>query len=662
MKLLSGYDNGNRAREFVHHLAEAIRYKIKNMLVSGAGFSLLCDGSQARKTKSEKELVLVRCVKDGQPVFLTLALQNIDDYGDATADHLKASLDDLFQDLNVPADVYSKLMVSVIADGASVNFGVHNGLLTQLVKADRPWLLTVHCICHRVELAIKDSLLKVQLFADIKDILISIYYLMKRSGKFLRHFEETGQSMSVHVYRFPKVHGTRFLDHLRKGVKVLLHNWVPLLNAIENSVAARAHSTVNAKLLGILKKLSDLRLLATAVLLRSILDSVAALSLKFQTNQLLAFEVAPAVEVVKGQLSDLTDEDDLLQHSLLAAGIEVVDGCMSTHLPKPGHMRRKPEHREFIEVSYDKMKFNGKMEETINSLSAVVPTIIACLSDRFSTFDADIFQKMRVLDRSWWTDDSKDEVSCLQFLAEHFKVTLAVHAFDATKLKREWKDAKLTIKQYYPATLGFHELWLRILQGRRSQFPNLCLLIEVIMVVGVSNSSVESCFSFLTAMLSDRRLSLSHQSMADLLLIRANHTVWSDNERQDIIEAALTSFTSKRRKRADRGVAGPTRNAFGEPTAERGHQETPVPGSESDSESDSDSALEYDSSSSMESVASIVSIDSTGTRHGEPPQKRVRRAAVVLDSDSDSEQECYGNSSSSRSERVVHLSGSSDSE
>ena len=49
-------------------------------------------------------------------------------------------------------------------------------------------------------------------------------------------------------------------------------------------------------------------------------------------------------------------------------------------------------------------------------------------------------------------------------------------------------------------------------------------------------------------MVSDRRLSMSHETIANLLIIRANHLAWSYVERMGIIEAAVTSFMSTRRK------------------------------------------------------------------------------------------------------------------
>lgn len=50
----------------------------------------------------------------------------------------------------------SKGWIGAGADGAAVNFGVHRGMMTQL-KVDLPWLVAVHCVAHRLELAIKDA-------------------------------------------------------------------------------------------------------------------------------------------------------------------------------------------------------------------------------------------------------------------------------------------------------------------------------------------------------------------------------------------------------------------------------------------------------------------------------------------------------------------------
>lgn len=51
-----------------------------------------------------------------------------------------------------------KSCIASAADGASVNFGKDNGVLPLLTnRMDMPWLIKIHCIAHRLELALKDA-------------------------------------------------------------------------------------------------------------------------------------------------------------------------------------------------------------------------------------------------------------------------------------------------------------------------------------------------------------------------------------------------------------------------------------------------------------------------------------------------------------------------
>ena len=55
------------------------------------------------------------------------------------------------------------------------------------------------------------------------------------------------------VYTITKVHDTRFVNHQRNGVRMLLHNWIPLMEAVENAVAhdkGKTHSARPAQLEG----------------------------------------------------------------------------------------------------------------------------------------------------------------------------------------------------------------------------------------------------------------------------------------------------------------------------------------------------------------------------------------------------------------------------
>ena len=63
----TGYDSQHCARELIHEISNSIREEISKLVADATAFSILSDGSQARKTGSEKELIFIRVMKNGTP-------------------------------------------------------------------------------------------------------------------------------------------------------------------------------------------------------------------------------------------------------------------------------------------------------------------------------------------------------------------------------------------------------------------------------------------------------------------------------------------------------------------------------------------------------------------------------------------------------------------
>ena len=66
----SGKDDTRNVREYLSCITRVIQEKVAAVLASGHFFAVLSDGSQARKTGSDKELVMVRVERNGKIVFL----------------------------------------------------------------------------------------------------------------------------------------------------------------------------------------------------------------------------------------------------------------------------------------------------------------------------------------------------------------------------------------------------------------------------------------------------------------------------------------------------------------------------------------------------------------------------------------------------------------
>ena len=136
--LIDGKDDSHSCREYIHYIADTIREKVAVILGSAYFMSTLSDGSQARKVKDEKELVLVRTERNGIPVYFVASILEMSQYGGTDADSIKKAIDDVFvEKLFLDEDQYVYSMISSTADGASVNFGKYRGVLTQL-KSARP--------------------------------------------------------------------------------------------------------------------------------------------------------------------------------------------------------------------------------------------------------------------------------------------------------------------------------------------------------------------------------------------------------------------------------------------------------------------------------------------------------------------------------------------
>ena len=312
VKLLKNKDNTDTARELVRCIARAMKNYMSQMIKASIFYTSLFDGAQSKKTGSEKEMFFARVVHQGKPVCLAIGLGDVDRYGNADADNLHKCLRDLFTDasgLALERDDFYNGMVSAVADGASVNFGSINGVLAQ-ISVKCPWLLKVHCVNHRIELSLKDSLTQVKWFQRVSDLLVSIYYTLSRSGKLKRIIKDGGVALDVQVYSFTNPKGTRFVSHHRRAVESLLNNWIPAANSLESALAENQVSNkLEGKVKNWLNFFHSYKVLCHAELFLKYLEVMSKFSLSMEKDGLFVHEVMPNLQKTFLQLDNITDGD-----------------------------------------------------------------------------------------------------------------------------------------------------------------------------------------------------------------------------------------------------------------------------------------------------------------------------------------------------------------
>ena len=150
-------------------------------------------------------------------------------------------------------------------------------------------------------------------------------------------------------------------------------------------------------------------------------------------------------------------------------------------------------------------------------------------------------------DPQYWQEGPNNGKDKILQLINYFEVSLAAANFDKTKVLKEWGSFQVTCIRYYKYFTA-KSLWEKIIWYKKKEFPNLLILVELVMCFSLSNSAVERTFSLLATLLNDRWLSIQHDTMEDCLLIAANSSNWSEQEKEEILNKAVEKYLQKKRK------------------------------------------------------------------------------------------------------------------
>ena len=189
--------------------------------------------------------------------YFVASLLDMSDWGGTDTESLKKEIDSIFfKDGKIHVKKYETKLVSLTADGASVNTGRISSLMTRFAL-ERDWLLKIHCINHRVKLAIKDALKETK-FKEINNFFQSNFNLLTNSGKIKSELRIASEAQRIQHYTLPKISGTRFIGHRPRAFKTLLYVWPSFIMAYENVISnEKTQSETRAKVIGLLKKFKN---------------------------------------------------------------------------------------------------------------------------------------------------------------------------------------------------------------------------------------------------------------------------------------------------------------------------------------------------------------------------------------------------------------------
>ena len=265
------YLNDHRCKEFIQSISSVMKSHLHLQITSRQPFSFSCMADQAVDCGViEEEIIFIRTVENGLAVNKYATIQGV---VKSDANGVLASIVNGFEDIGI--NNWKDGLVACGSDGASVMTGVRNGVIAKL-RQDVPWLIRIHCVAHKLELAVLDGIKDVQYFADLTAMLKGLYKHYHYSAKALRELEELSNVMEESCNSAVNVTGSRWVPHNFRALKVVCKKYrVIHAHMHQTAVAGNSSATMQGRAKNVVAKLESYKHIAFMFSMLDILDELS---------------------------------------------------------------------------------------------------------------------------------------------------------------------------------------------------------------------------------------------------------------------------------------------------------------------------------------------------------------------------------------------------
>ena len=542
------YKNDQACAIFVDFIAQDLQERLGDALHKAKFFSIQMDGS-TDSGNIEEELFLVIYFNpygtDGSVhihnrYFCVRQPKSVDAAG--LFECLERALDYL------GVDIKSKKLIGFGCDGASVNIAKQG--VRGLIQVDRPWLITVWCLAHRLELSLKDAL-KNTLFSVIDEFLMRIYYVYSKAPKKCRELEEVVTELKYFLdsSEFPvggnrpiRACGTRFVCHKVHALERILDRFGAYLNHLITLSEDSATKAVDRqKLKGYITKWRDSQILLGCAVFHDILKPTAILCKCLQADELCVVSTIEAILRTTASMGKLktTELEELPSAKKVLERITKEDQSNGT----------KAYTYQGVEI----VRFDQALASLKNNYGIYIDSILTCLRDRLKLQEVSdigvLTDALKILATHGWekTTDASFGYEAIHTLQQRFAIPLQEAGVNCALLQQEWDDVVFYAKQYINLVKDpYSVVWWKLFNSPdASKWENILTLVELTFAIPLSNGHVERCFSQLKLTKTDRRTSLGEDRLDHLLRIRIEGPQF---EQWDATSAVGRWWTEKTRR------------------------------------------------------------------------------------------------------------------
>ena len=497
------YTNRVKALEFSMAIADVELGEVSKEISDSKFVCLMGDGSTDAAV-CEQELWFARTCTGGDVSVKYIGVHSTDK---ANAENITDGLKHIVVDnLKVSWFDISQKLVALGCDGASVMTGAKGGV-GALLRAEQKEVITLHCMSHRLELALKDSTKGLKLYDKAINVLaMGLYYYYHNSalnrGMLRRTFAALKGDNDVNKLLLPtRVGGTRWIGHQCTALSNLTTSYRFIVAHLEQIVTTSERVSVDAKS----KAKAFLSLLKNKNIVCLLLFSLDVLCLKK-----LSFHL-------QQKLCTIATLDTMIGETLRSMRrFRTNDGP---------HLRKAMGAATFqdVKLTHENLnEFNSARLKLIDGIEAALTKRFQDFTDQednISVVAATKIANIAVWPREWDLLETygEDETAVL---TDHFNSILRHAGVDTGEAEQEWATLKRHVFETYFKEVKCPSSVRALHQQFHSDCANILALMDLIMTMSPTTSEVERGFSQLKLIKTNLRSKMTQKTLSTCMAVK----------------------------------------------------------------------------------------------------------------------------------------------
>ncbi|XP_033012167.1 nucleolar complex protein 2 homolog isoform X3 [Lacerta agilis] len=502
IRLGEAHTDDEAAKQIVHYIAESLRLELRDKLSKAEFFGILADSSTDRLAVASDIIYFYYIFEGG----LKCSYGGVRECTSENEAGGTSTIESVLRDY-VPN--WKSKLTAISFDGAGANIGTVSGVAKQF-QDNCPGLVAVHCVAHRLELAIGDAFKCVKFAGVAEDVVCGIYtfyYSRPERAKVLKDIDEV---LSEKVLRHIGIRRISWLQSKNHVVKALANN-LPLVVADLEQIVSGSGGELDwkeAELKEYLKHLKSERFVRFLFLMHDVSNTLARLSEAFHRKCLSINDVEISLASARERLRRMVKESGP-QLRKFESTVQLEDGVL---VYKGVKIVRSASEIECFE------------EDRRVLLSSIVEGIdkrLDSIRNDKVLRNVEIFDPCNVpepvveRDLSTSNHGEKELNELIQALPINVKV-------DKEAIMEEYQDFKVWARNKRVITC--EEAWQRLQaeSTASASYINICKVLNFLQVLPLSTAECERGFNQLNLIKADIWNSPFVTTVDDLLMVQMN--------------------------------------------------------------------------------------------------------------------------------------------